>query len=114
MKLRLNEMVPVLIARELRNEGFEVDAIVEISGLRGLPDALQLARAAIDRRALVSYDSGDLIPLASRRTASGEGHAGLILLASGRFPQGSPDLVVQCLRRFLTGEQRAAGFIHWL
>lgn len=113
MKLRLDEMVPVRIARALRSEGFDVEAVVEISGLRGLPDALQLARAALDLRALVSYDAGDLTPLALQRTASGDGHAGLVLLASSRFPQGSPDLVVESLRRFLTGEQPAAGFIHW-
>lgn len=114
MKLRLDEMVPVRVARELRAEGFDVDAVVEIPGLRGLPDALQLARAAVDRRALVSYDAGDLVALASQRTASGDEHAGLVLLPSRRFPQGSPDLIVEGLRRFLTGEQPAAGFIHWL
>lgn len=91
MKLRLDEMVPVRVARELRSDGYDVDAVVESRGLRGLSDALQLARAAADGRAFVSYDAGDLIPLAAQLTASREGHAGLVLLRSSRFPQGSPE-----------------------
>lgn len=114
MKLRLDEMIPVRIARELRSEGCDVDAIVEGAGLRGLSDARQLARAADDGRVLVSYDAADLIPLAAERTATGHGHAGLVLLASSRFPQGFPERIVASLRQFLGGAEPAAGFIHWL
>ncbi|MEX2195308.1 MAG: DUF5615 family PIN-like protein [Thermoleophilaceae bacterium] len=114
MKLRLDEMVPVRVARGLRNDGFEVDAVVETPALRGLPDAQQLAQAATDERALVSYDAGDLLLLAAQRTASGQGHAGLVLLRSSRFPQGAPDRVSQSLRKFLVGPARPAGFVHWL
>lgn len=106
-------MIPVRVARELRNAGFDVDAVVEHAGLRGLPDAQQLAHAAADGRALVSYDAADLIPLALRRAASGEGHRGLVLLRSSRFPLGNPTKLVNRLHAFL--ERPPPGeLVHWL
>ena len=107
-------MVPVRIARRLRNAGLDVDAVAEHPSLRGLPDAEQLQRAADDGRALVTYDAGDLLPLAARRRASGQGHAGLVLLRSDRFPQGDPDKIVRRLRRLLREPRPPAGFVHWL
>lgn len=114
VKLRLDEMVPVRIAREARNEGYDVDAVVETRGLRGLSDVRQLAQAAADGRALVSYDAADLLPLAAQRTATGQGHAGVVLLRSSRFPQGAPEKVGESLRRFLESPAPPADFVHWL
>jgi predicted nuclease of predicted toxin-antitoxin system len=114
VRLRLDEMVPVRVARELRGAGFEVDAVVEQPALRGLADAQQLAEAAADGRALVTYDAADFIPLAQRRTASGEGHAGLILLRSSRFPQANHEELLDRLRAFLEGPAPPAEFVHWL
>jgi len=82
-------MVPVRVARELRSAGFAVDAVVEHAGLRGLPDAL-------------------------RRTASGDGHFGLLLLRSSRFPLAEPDRRLESLRGFLKGPEPPADFVHWL
>lgn len=114
MKLRLDEMVPLRVARALRSDGFDVDAVVEHPALRGLPDAQQLVQAAGDTRALVSYDAGDLVPLGVQRTASGSGHAGLILLRSNRFPQAEPGRLIRSLQDFLEGPEPPAGFVHWL
>lgn len=107
-------MVPVRVARELRGAGFEIDAVVEQPALRGLPDAKQLAQAAADHRALVSYDAGDLIPIAHGHTASGDGHGGLVLLRAGRFPQAHSGKLVTSLRRFLEGPEPPTDFVHWL
>lgn len=107
-------MVPVGVARELRAAGFDVDAVVEHPGLRGLPDSEQLAHAAGEGRALVTYDAGDLIPLALARSASTEGHSGLVLLRSGRFPKADPARLVCGLRAFLDGPDPGADFLHWL
>ena len=114
MRLRLDEMVPVRVARELRKAGFDVDAVVEHASLRGLPDSEQLARAVADDRALASYDAADLIPLALARAASSEGHCGLLLLRSSRFPQAGTETLVRSLRAFLEGPELPAGFVHWL
>jgi hypothetical protein len=107
-------MVPVRVARKLRGASFDVDAVVEHPDMRGLPDAEQLSRATADARALVSYDAADLIPLASGRTASGEGHGGLVLLRSSRFPQGDTEALARGLRAFLEGPEPPTGFVHWL
>jgi hypothetical protein len=113
LKLRLDEMVPVRVARALRAEGFDVDSAGETPDLRGLPDSEQLRRAADEGRAIVSYDAADLLPLAARRAASGA-HAGLILLSSRRFPQGDPDEIVASLASLLADPPRQASFVHWL
>lgn len=114
LKLRLDEMVPLRVARELRSAGHDVDAVVEHPSLRGLSDPEQLAAASVDGRALVSYDAGDLVPLAHTVTASGAGHAGLILLLSKRFPQADVQRLVHGLRRLLEGPDLGPDFIHWL
>lgn len=114
MRLRLDEMVPVGVARQLRDAGLDVDAVVEHPALRGLPDAEQLGRAANDGRALVTYDAADLVPLGLRRTASGESHSGLVLLRSSRFPQADPDKLADSLRALLEGPEPSADFVHWL
>lgn len=107
-------MVPVRVARELRKAGFDVDAVVEHPDMRGLRDADQLSRAADDKRALVSYDAADLIPLAAERAASGEGRGGLLLLRSSRFPQADTKALTRGLRAFLEGPEPSTGFVHWL
>jgi hypothetical protein len=114
VRLRLDEMVPLRIARELRDAGHDVDAVAESPALRGLADAQQLAQASAEGRALVSYDAGDLIPIAAQTTASGQRHAGLILLRSSRFPQGAPEKAFESLRKLLEGPAPPASFIHWL
>lgn len=115
MRLRLDEMVPVQIARELRHEGFDVDAVAEQPPLRGLPDHEQLARAAADERAIVTYDAGDYLPLAAQRSASGAGHGGLVLLRSDRFPQGDPARIVRGLSELLADVPGSAVVsVHWL
>lgn len=107
-------MVPVRVARTLREAGLEVDAVVEHPELRGLPDAEQLASAADDERALASYDAADMIPIAAERTASGEGHSGLILLRPSRFPQADPDALARALHTFLEEPEPPTPFVHWL
>ncbi len=113
MKLRLDEMVPVRVARNLRAAGFDVDAVAETAPLRGLSDSEQLACAAAEGRALVTYDAGDFLSLAAKRAATGEGHSGLILLRSARFPQGDPDRIMASLRELLAKPDQVSA-LHWL
>lgn len=113
MRLRLDEMVPRSIARELRDAGHDVDAVVEHPELRGLPDHEQFGRATSDGRAFVTYDTADYVPIAARRAAEGQEHPGLILLSAERLPQGSPAAVVKSLTMLLAGDGLGASFIHW-
>jgi len=107
-------MVPRSIARELREAGHDVDAVVEHPELRGLPDQEQFDQATADARTLVTYDTADYLPVAARRAAEGQEHPGLILLSPARFPQGAPAAVVKSLGALLDGEGLGAGFIHWV
>ncbi len=106
-------MVPVRVARDLRAAGFDVDAVAETPWLRGLSDSEQLARATAEGRALVTYDAGDFLALGARRTATGEDHSGLVLLRSGRFPQGDPARLVAGLRELLAKLDKVSA-LHWL
>jgi hypothetical protein len=107
-------MVPRAIARTLREAGHDVDAVVEHSALRGLADAQQLAHAADAGRVFVTYDTGDYLTLASQRVAAGQEHAGVVLLGSARFPQGTVEAVVQSLGALLDGPPQPTSFTHWL
>lgn len=113
MRLRLDEMVPVRVARTLRAEGFDVDSVAETAALRGLPDFEQLARATAEGRAMVTYDAADFLTLAARRAASGEAQDELILLRSVRFPQGELDRIVASLRELLA-DPGAISALYWL
>jgi predicted nuclease of predicted toxin-antitoxin system len=114
LRLRVDEMVPVRVARALRQAGFDVNAVAEHASLRGLSDAEQLARAAYEERVFVTYDAGDFLVLVARRNASGESHPGLVLLRSDRFPQGDPERLTASLRRLLARPAPRAALLHWL
>ena len=115
MKLRLDEMIPTAIARELRGAGHDVDAVAEHPASRGLRDSRQLERASDEDRIFVTYDVGDYVQLARERGASGEPHGGIVFLSSSRFPPGTIGPVVKSLEALLDEPAPPpAGFAHWL
>lgn len=85
--LLLDEMLSDDIADQLRKRGHDILAVVADTGLVGLPDDQILARAAAAGRALVTANIRDFIPLDVEYKASGQQHAGLILISTKTFPQ---------------------------
>jgi hypothetical protein len=85
--LLLDEMFSDAIALELRARGHDVLAVVADPALVSLPDEQILAHAAATRRALVTANIKDFMPLDAGYRAAGHVHAGLILVHTKTFPQ---------------------------
>jgi hypothetical protein len=87
MSLLLDEMFSGIIAEQLRAKGHDVLAAVADPALVGLADDQILAHAVAARRALVTANIKDFIPLDARYRAASQTHAGLILVSAKTFPQ---------------------------
>jgi len=85
--LLLDEMFSTGIAEQLRAKGHDVLAVVADPALTALPDDQILAHAARSGRALVTANIKDFMPLDARYRASGQEHAGLVLVPAKTFPQ---------------------------
>ena len=85
--LLLDEMFSGIIAEQLRAKGHDVLAAVADPALVGLADDQILAHAAAARRALVTANIKDYIPLDAHYRAASQTHAGLILVSTKTFPQ---------------------------
>jgi len=86
-QLLLDEMFSGIIAEQLRAKGHDVLAVVADPALAGLADDQILAHAIAARRALVTANIKDFIPLDARYRAASQAHAGLILVSAKTFPQ---------------------------
>ena len=79
MRLLLDEMISPAIARELRERGFEVDAVKrDRPELEAVPDREIVQRMTAERRAVVTNDIADFLPIHERILASGEEHYGML------------------------------------
>ena len=103
--LLLDEMFTDDIAQQLRTKGYDVISVVADPALVGLPDDQTLAYATAERRALVTANIKDFVPLDARYRAAGQSHAGLILVSTKTFPQnrGFPSAVTTALAALLSG-----------
>jgi hypothetical protein len=86
-QLLLDEMFSGIIAEQLRAKGHDVLAVVADPALTGLADDQILAHATATRRALVTANIKDFMPLDARYRAASQAHAGLILVSTKAFPQ---------------------------
>jgi len=85
--LLLDEMFSGVIAEQLRAKEHDVLAAVADPGLVGLADDQILAHATAAKRALITANIKNLIPLDAHYRASNQTHAGLILVSAKTFPQ---------------------------
>ncbi len=86
-RLLLDEMFSDTIAQQLRAKGHHVQAVVADPALASLPDDQILAHATAAKRALVTANIKDFMPLDAGYRAAGHDHAGLILVSTKTFPQ---------------------------
>ncbi len=84
MRVLLDERFSFQIALLLRDRSLDVEAIAERDDLPEAPDSEVMEVAAREQRAVVTNNIKDFRPLAAERLASGQGHAGLILLPANR------------------------------
>jgi predicted nuclease of predicted toxin-antitoxin system len=76
--LFLDEDVWLGLAAALRERGFDVIHVYEC-GRGGLSDPEQLAYAAQEKRAILTHNIGDFVPIAVDYAINGRSHAGIIL-----------------------------------
>lgn len=87
MKLALDEMYSPEIAGALRGEGHDAECVKERPELQGLPDEELLAIMTAERRALLTENVADFVPIARRLAASGESHYGLVFSSHASMPR---------------------------
>lgn len=116
MRLLLDEMLPAVIAQQLRNRGHDVLAVDELLELRGLPDDELFEHAQCEARAVVTYNRDDFLTLDDRYHHAGGIHHGIVILNPRPFVQGSQTIgvLVTSLDAFLTADPPYPGFVHWL
>jgi hypothetical protein len=80
IRLYTDEMISSRLAQELRRRGYDAESCHEAGRSdRRIPDAEQLAYAAQQGRAILTFNNGDYSRLDHQWKASGQRHAGIIL-----------------------------------
>ena len=83
MKVLLDAQLSHVIAQLLVERGHDAEAVTSRDDLAdNTPDAQLMEIAHAEARVLVTNNIKDFRPLAAQRIASGQGHAGLILISS--------------------------------
>ena len=107
MKLLIDEHYSPEIARQLRARGHDVVAVAERADLVGRSDEELLRQMAQERRAVMTNNVKDFVPLASRAAVDGDDHHGLVLTSDKSMPRRSDAIgrVVDALDAFLQCHQ---------
>ena len=119
MRLLLDEMYPPSLAAALRRRGHDVQAVKERSGLAGLDDEPIVLAVAEERRALVTENIRDFMPLVERLRSEGHRHYGVLFTSyrSFRRARATIGLYVRALDRYLRshpGEDALADSWDWV
>lgn len=77
-KLLLDEQIWKYLAKLLREQGFDVFHVTEV-GLVATPDEKIMAYAAGERRAVVTFNVRDFVPLAIQYVEDGKEHYGVVV-----------------------------------
>lgn len=83
----LDEMLAPAIAEQLVARSIDTTCVSARIDLRTLPDPDILEAAAAEGRILVTANIGDFVRLDAQWRAAGRHHAGILCVATRRFPQ---------------------------
>ena len=99
----MDEMYSPAIARQLRRRKHDVLAVVERDDLASQSDREVFTRMASERRAIVTNDGADYIPLFNEALAAGQDHFGLLPTDDRSLPRtrGGIGKLVRVLHTFL-------------
>ena len=119
MKLLLDEHYSPTIAEELRKAGHDVVSGQERDDLRGLDDRELWGRASAERRALMTENVADFMPLVRAAAAQGDRHLGVVFTSPRSMPRGvgTIGLYVEVLDAFLRehpGAEALLDQVAWL
>lgn len=103
MKLLLDEHYSPEIARQLRSRAHDVVAVAERADLVGLSDEYLLRLMVQERRAIMTNNVKDFVPLTIRAALDGDDHYGLLLTSDKSMPRSIDAIgrVVDALDEFL-------------
>jgi predicted nuclease of predicted toxin-antitoxin system len=104
VRLLLDEMISPAIARELRDRGYDVDAVkLDRPDLESLPDTDLVRKMTAERRGIVTNDVADFQPIHDRTLALGEAHYGMLFTNDAGMPRNKASVLlwVQVLEAFL-------------
>jgi predicted nuclease of predicted toxin-antitoxin system len=87
VRLLLDEMIGPRVAVALREEQWDVVALVERTDLRALADELVLEHASAEGRLLVTRNVSDFARLDQRWRSEDRSHAGIVMVTESAFPQ---------------------------
>ena len=90
MRLCLDEHYSPSIAAQLRERGHDVISVQDRPALVGLPDRQLVELVADERRAIVTENVGDFVPIVARLALEGRNHSGLVLTSGAALPRFSP------------------------
>jgi hypothetical protein len=118
VKLLLDEHYSPAIARQLRTRGHDVVAVAERADLVSLSDD-DLRRMAQERRAIMTNNVKDFMPLANRAAQGDDDHYGLLFTSDKSMPRRSDAIgrVVDALDAFLQRHQSEDSYrnqVQWL
>jgi Domain of unknown function (DUF5615) len=86
-RLLLDEMLSGEIARQLRDGGHDVRAVVEDRALIGVADEDLRAQATVEGRCVVTANVRDFAALHAAWASAGRSHAGILYVVTRVFPQ---------------------------
>jgi predicted nuclease of predicted toxin-antitoxin system len=120
VRILLDQMYSPTIAKQLRDRGHDVEAVVERPELVGLADPALFLAAQADSRALVTENVADYMSLHTDFARTGRAHHGLIFTTNAKFPRGGRRVVgalVTALDRMLSDPpalEPVDGWVCWL
>jgi predicted nuclease of predicted toxin-antitoxin system len=110
LRLLLDEDVSPDVADGLRRRGIDAVSVYEIGRAnRRVPDDEQLAYAAADGRALVTYNRGDFQALDGQWRRHGREHAGIVWCTERSIPRRAVGELVRALAAFAEERESMAG-----
>jgi predicted nuclease of predicted toxin-antitoxin system len=112
VRLLLDEHYSPEIARQLRSRGHDVAAVAERADLVGLGDDELLRRMAQERRAIVTNNVKDFVPLATRAALEASEHYRLLFTSDRSMPRRIDAIgrLVDALDAFLQRHQGEDGY----
>jgi hypothetical protein len=119
VKLLLDEHDSPEIARQLRTKGHDAVAVAERADLIGLSDDELLRRMAQERRAIMTNNVKDFMPLASRAAVAADDHYGLLFTSDRSMPRRGDTIgrFIDVLDGFLQRHEGEDGYrnrVQWL
>ena len=119
MRICLDEHYSKQIAADLRDGGHDVHSVKERAELIGLGDSELWALMQEERRALLTENVGDFMPLVRQAAETASAHWGIVFSNPGSMPRGAGTIglfvaALDVLRRQYPGEADFRDQVRWL